>query len=276
MASTGEKAMDVEDAENEVSVSSAILNSIASRQNEVLSPEDLAWVESCLVKDSDISDTDWIPLKNALLDIISSQPQSFSTEGEDVKIPPYIISSEYANTATTSDEKLNLQSSTSDEKLIILQSSTSDEKLILQSSTSDGKHLSEPSSTYNVNSLLMAVETSTDEIPDDEKTGTLPSINPFLPTYKEHLKEENETIDSGLNLDSSSYEMEHLAENIFKIWDFDIQSEEGELVKQLDKALSENSFQTVPPSFDDSLKLKDSSLDDLIAGIADLSLNKNV
>ena len=80
-------AMDVEDAENEVSVSSAILNSIASRQNEVLSPEDLAWVESCLVKDSDISDTDWIPLKNALLDIISSQPQSFSTEGSDKCFP---------------------------------------------------------------------------------------------------------------------------------------------------------------------------------------------
>lgn len=98
--------MDVEDAENEVSVSSAILNSIASRQNEVLSPEDLAWVESCLVKDSDISDTDWIPLKNALLDIISSQPQSFSTE-EVIKIPPYIISSECANTASTSDGKLN-------------------------------------------------------------------------------------------------------------------------------------------------------------------------
>ncbi|KAH1221667.1 hypothetical protein AAZX31_12G140100 [Glycine max] len=140
--------MDVEDAENEVSVSSAILNLIASRPNEVLSPEDLAWVDSCLVKDSDNSETDWIPLKNALLDIISSQPQSFSTE-EVIKIPPYIISSE--------------------------------------------------------------LETSTDEIPDDEKTGTLPSINPFLPTYKEYLKE-NEIIDFGLNLDSSSYEMEHLAE----------------------------------------------------------------
>jgi len=98
--------MDVEDAENEVSVSSAILNLIASRPNEVLSPEDLAWVDSCLVKDSDNSETDWIPLKNALLDIISSQPQSFSTE-EVIKIPPYIISSECANTASTSDGKLN-------------------------------------------------------------------------------------------------------------------------------------------------------------------------
>ncbi|KAH1143280.1 hypothetical protein GLYMA_12G151000v4 [Glycine max] len=130
--------MDVEDAENEVSVSSAILNLIASRPNEVLSPEDLAWVDSCLVKDSDNSETDWIPLKNALLDIISSQPQSFSTEE---------------------------------------QSSTS-VKHNKQSSTFDWKRLSEPSSTYNVK-LLMAVETSTDEIPDDEKTDGAPRRDIF-------------------------------------------------------------------------------------------------
>ncbi|KAK7405227.1 hypothetical protein VNO78_06426 [Psophocarpus tetragonolobus] len=247
--------MDVEDAENEVSVSSAILNSIVSTQNEVLSQEDLAWVDSCLVKDSDISETNWIPLKNALLEIISSQPESFTTGGEDIQIPTYSISSEYNNTVSTSDDELNQQS------------------LI-----SDGKHLSESSSTYNVNPLHMTVESSTDEIPDDEKTGTLPSFNPFLSTYNEDLKE-SETIEFGLYLDSSSYDMEHLADNIFKVWDLDIPSEEGELVKQLDKALSEDSLQTVPSSFDDSMKWKDmkeSSLDDLVAGIADLSLNKNV
>ncbi|CAJ1978573.1 unnamed protein product [Sphenostylis stenocarpa] len=239
-----EKAMDVESAENEVSVSSAILT-IASRQNEVLSPEDLAWADSCLVKDSDISETDWVPLENALLEIISSQSQSFSIEEEDGEIPPY----------PTSSENITVE-------------------LNQQSSTSDGRRISESSSTYDVNPLRVAVESSADDIPDEETTDTLPSVNPFLPTYNENLKE-NETIDF-VDLDSSSYEMEHLAENIFKIWDIDIPSEEGELVKQLDKALSENSFQTVPSSFNDSGKLMDmNSLDDLVAGIADLSLNEN-
>ncbi|KAK7317795.1 hypothetical protein RJT34_02329 [Clitoria ternatea] len=243
--------MDIDDAENEVSVSSVILDSIVSQQNEVLSPDDLAWVDSCFNKDSEISNIDWIPLKNALLDIISSQSHSFSISGgDDKEIPSYSISSK----STTLE-------------------------LNQQSSTSGVKHLSKPPTTYNVNPLSMADETSTDEIPDDEKTGTLPSFtfqgNPFLPTYKEDLKN-NETIDFGFNLDSSTNETEHLAENIFKIWDLDIPSEEGELVKQLDKALSENSSQSVSSSFDDSLKrkdMKDGSLDDLIAGIADLSLN---
>ncbi|TKY66541.1 hypothetical protein E2542_SST09417 [Spatholobus suberectus] len=242
--------MDVEEAENEVSVSSTILNSIAYRQNEVLSLEDLAWVDSCLVKDSNISESNWNPLKNALLEIISSQSQSFSIEGEDIQIPPYSISSDCITV-----------------------------ELKQQPSISDGKCLSKPSLTSNVNPLLRkVVETSTDEVLDDEKTGSLPSFNPFRPTYNEDLKED-ETIDFALNLDSSFYEMEHLVENIFKIWDLDIPSEEGELVKQLDKALLENSFQTVPSSFNDSVKWKDmkeGSLDDLIAGIANLSLNKNV
>ncbi|KAK7342702.1 hypothetical protein VNO80_25658 [Phaseolus coccineus] len=237
-------AMDVEDAESEVSLSS-ILNSIASRQNQFLSQEDLAWADSCLVKDSGISETDWVPLRSALLEIISSDSQFFR---RDTEIPPHCISSESITV-----------------------------ELNQQPSTSDGRRISESSSTYNVNPLRVAVETSTDEIPDDETGANLPSFNPFLPTYDENL-EEKKTIDFGLDLDSSSYEMEQLADNIFKIWDLDIPSEEGELVNQLEKALSDNSFQTVPSSSDDSVKwmdMKDSSLDDLVAEIADLSLNRN-
>ncbi|KAJ1381522.1 hypothetical protein SESBI_45072 [Sesbania bispinosa] len=221
--------MDVEDSENAVSVSSVILNSTNSHQNEVLSPEDLAWVDSCLIKDSDISETDWIPLRDALLEIISSQSQSFGTNGgEDIEILP-------------SNEEKNIES---------ISLELNDQ----ESSTSDTEHLSKPSPTYDVNPISMAEAASTDEIPDNEKTGTLSSLtfqgNPFLPTYNEDLKQ-NETFDLGLDLDYSTYEMQHSSENIFKVWDLDIPSEECELVEQLDKALLENSFQTVP-AFDDS------------------------
>lgn len=240
-------AMDVDNAENAASTS-AIISSSFSQQNEVLSAEDLAWADSCIIKDSDVPVGDWIPLRDALLEIISSQSQSFSNDiGEDVEILPDI---EESNTKTIRLEP-NQESSTSDEE-----------------------HLSRPSSSHNVNPIRMVAETSTDEIPDIESYHR----SPFLPTYNEELNQ-NENIDSGLVLDSSAFEMENTSENLFKIWDWDIPSEEGELAEQLDKALTENTFQAGPSSVDDSGKLgdlKEGSLDDLIAGIADLSLNKKV
>jgi hypothetical protein len=45
------------------------------------SPEDLAWVDSCLNNDFDISASDWMPLRNALLEIISSESQSSKVDG---------------------------------------------------------------------------------------------------------------------------------------------------------------------------------------------------
>ncbi|KAE9616986.1 hypothetical protein Lalb_Chr03g0030591 [Lupinus albus] len=234
--------MDVEDAENEISVSSFLLNSIYSRQPEVLSPEDLAWVDSCLIEDSNFSETAWIPLKDALLEVISSQPQPFSTDREDIEILQEKI------------ESVNLG-------------------LNQEPSTHDVVNSSEASSTYNDNPLSIAVQMSDDEIPEPSFTFM---GNPFLPTYNEDLKE-NDTIDVGLDLDSTTYELEQASENIFKTWDLNILTEEDDLVKQLDKVLSENSFGAVSSSFDDSGKwndLKEASVDDLIAGIADLSLNR--
>ncbi|CAJ2651297.1 hypothetical protein L195_g009452 [Trifolium pratense] len=262
--------MDVDEADNTV-LASVGLNSPVFRQNGVFSPEDLAWVDSCLNNDFDISESDWIPLRDALLEIISSQSQSFGVDGgEDNESHPY-----------REENNMTLE-------------------LNQQPSTSDAERLPNPSSTYDVSLISMATETTSDEIPDNELNGTLPSStfsgNPFLPTYNEDLKY-NETFDYGLNLDSANYEMEQTSENIFKVWDLDsvtdeleqasenifkvwdldIPSEEGELVKQLKKALSENSLRTEPSAFDVSGKdLKEVSLDDLIAGIADLSLNKKV
>ncbi|KAK2408500.1 hypothetical protein P8452_70269 [Trifolium repens] len=265
--------MDVDEADSTLLTSSVRLNSPVLQQNGVFSPEDLAWVDSCLNNGFDISQSDWVPLKDALLEIISSQSQSFGVNGgEDNESHPF-----------------------SEENNITL-------KLNQQPSTSDVKRLRNPSSTYDVSLLSMATETSSNEIADNELTETLTSStfpgSPFLPTYNEDVKY-NETFDYGLNLDSATYEMEQTAENIFKVWDLDpvtdeleqasenifkvwdldIPSEEGELVKQLKKALSENSLRTEPSAFDDLGKgkdLKEASLDDLIAGIADLSLNKKV
>lgn len=247
--------MDVEQSDNAVLASYLTPNSIVSQQNEIFSPEDLAWVDSCLNNDFDISESDWMPMRDALLEIISSESQSSKVDGGDgnQRIP--------CREETNTTFQLNQSSS-----------------------TSDVEHLQSRSSTYNVSLISMATETSI----DTEFTNTLYSStfqgNPFLPTYNEDLRP-NKTFDLGLDLDSATYgmdqenifkvwdmgyatdESEQASESIFKVWDLDIPSEEGELVKELKKALSKNSLRK---------DMKEESLDDLIAGIADLSLNKKV
>ncbi|MED6186707.1 hypothetical protein PIB30_069347 [Stylosanthes scabra] len=231
--------MDAEDVQSEVSVSSSGFNSAYSQQNENVSPEDLAWVDSCLTEDFHIPESSWIHMQNALLEIISSQPQSFNIGIEDTEIPPAAVEINH------------------------------------KSSTYHVKHSLELSSTSDVNPLTLAAESSADENLDSEEMATLQSRihgNPFRPTYNEDLKE-NETFDFGINLESSAYDAEHASENIFKIWDLDVQSEEGELVKQLEKALSESPLQTVPSSSKNSGRRKNDSLDELIGGINDLSID---
>ncbi|KAL4328539.1 uncharacterized protein LOC107630244 isoform X1 [Arachis ipaensis] len=235
--------MDVEDTQSEVSISSGIFNSAYSQQNEVVSPEDLAWIDSCLTEDLNVPESSWIHVENALLEIISSQPQSFNTGIEDTEILPSAV------------------------------------EINQKSSTYHVKHSLEPSSTSDVNPLALAAESSANENLDSEERVTLQSLslygNPFRPTYNEDSKE-NETFDFRINLDSSAYDVEDMSENIFKIWDLDVQSEEGELVKQLEKALSESPLQVVPSSSENSGKWKDFSLDDLIGGMTDLSIDNQV
>ncbi|KAL3644377.1 hypothetical protein CASFOL_012309 [Castilleja foliolosa] len=81
-----------------------------------------------------------------------------------------------------------------------------------------------------------------------------------------------------------SVELEQSKEDIFKIWDLEIPDEEDiGLIKQLNKALVESSLDpvlSVSDVDDDDSKAwkqleKDESLDDLITGIADLSLSPN-
>ncbi|CAI8595318.1 unnamed protein product [Vicia faba] len=79
---------------------------------------------------------------------------------------------------------------------------------------------------------------------EDELAGTTFQGDPFLPTYNEDLKptyereHASENIFKAWNLNCANEEMEEAYENIFKVWDLDIPVEEGELVKQLKKALS--------------------------------------
>jgi hypothetical protein len=56
-------------------------------------------------------------------------------------------------------------------------------------------------------------------------------------------------------------------EDIFRVWDLDVPIEDGELVKQLNKALTESSIESIPSTLNDSGPWKDleeESVDNLI------------
>ncbi|KAK9987946.1 hypothetical protein SO802_028185 [Lithocarpus litseifolius] len=372
--------MDVEGA-MESSILSSILNSIQSNERgEGLSPEDIAWVDSCLIKDPESSETNMNSLKDALLEIFISQPELInssaavsngSPEETDVEIRPSSEEADAVQFRGRTDDDLvliNKETKTKGDDLPINLKNDTLPSLTyggssflltntegLEESGSSGSKLDLGSSTYelepsNVDDMVLANEeekpkgddlpiklgnntlqsltyggnsflltqteglkesgnsaskldlgsltnelepsnvddmvlsneedkTKGDDLPIKLKNNTLQSLtferNPFLPTYTEDLKESGRT-ESMLDLGSSAYDVEPSTEDIFRVWDLDIPAEDGELVKQLNKALTDNSFELTPSTLNDSGAWKDleeQSFDSLIAGISDLSLH---
>nr|POE70630.1 hypothetical protein CFP56_40948 [Quercus suber] len=343
--------MDVEESAMESSILSSILNSIESNERgEGLSPEDIAWVDSCLIKDPESSETNMNSLKDALLEIFISQPELInssaavsndSPEETDVEILPSSEEADAVQFRGRADDDLVLinketktkgleESGSSGSKLDLgsstyeLEPSNVDDMVLaneeektkgdvpiklgnntLQSLTYGGNSfllthtegLKESGSSAskldlgsftnelepsNVDDMVLSNEeekTKGDDLPIKLKNNTLQSLtferNPFLPTYTEGLKESGRT-ESMLDLGSSAYDVEPSTEDIFRVWDLDIPAEDGELVKQLNKALTDNSFESIPSTLNDSGAWKDleeQSFDSLIAGISDLSLH---
>ncbi|XVF01004.1 hypothetical protein REPUB_Repub04eG0050500 [Reevesia pubescens] len=95
------------------------------------------------------------------------------------------------------------------------------------------------------------METNTNAIPIKKRTG-------ILPTYSEDERKD-EAVDLGLQLSLSADETNSSTVDIFRVWDLDIPAEEDDLIKQLNKAISETetSFQSIPLAFDDSTAWKD-------------------
>ncbi|KAL5563122.1 hypothetical protein UlMin_032869 [Ulmus minor] len=248
--------MAVEDKVMEGSVSSLLLDSLESNEKVVLSEEDIAWADSCLIKDSEISDGNWNSLKDALLEIIGSQPTSVNSSAS---LSDGSSQKEVIEMLTTSDgSKANL----------FLEMETETETL--------------PGSTLNdlipYNEEAQSSYSITTEPEDAEDLGSVGFVgNPFLPTYNDDVKE-TETVELGPDLSSSMYEIEPTTDDIFRVWDLDVPTEEDEFLKQLKKAFAQSSLKSKSSAFDDSDAWKDvveDSLDNLIAGIADLSLNQH-
>lgn len=282
--------MDVEDDTREGLASSIILQSLEStQQGDKLSDEDLAWVNSCLVTDTEILERNWSSFKDVLLEIIGDQPEPLDSSatgsngflsGTEISIAPSIKEAEAANYSGRTDEDLLVIPVDGDNGLntnnIPIKERTGTP---LQSLQEDSTEMFLPDGDNGIN---------TNNIPIEKRTGTPLQFlqedstemfrgDPFRPTYKENERKDS-AVDSGVKSSLSAEEMNSSTVDIFRVWDLDIPDEEDDLIKELNKVVAETttSFPSMPLPFDDSTALKeleDEPLDNLIAGIADLSLN---
>ncbi|KAG8368177.1 hypothetical protein BUALT_Bualt15G0017900 [Buddleja alternifolia] len=210
---------------------------------KMLSPEDVAWADSCLTKDPDSLDSGWNSLKDALLQTLTVEHDSSAHEKDN--------SVELAKTEIfSSTETDNIKNSNKTEARIVTNGEGAE-----QNSDDNSNH------------------ENTDDFWSKHSME-----NVFLPTYNEESRDIG-ALDPEMDFVFQEFELEQSTEDIFKIWDLDIPPEEDDLIKQLNKALAENSSESTTPVPDDSSKawkgLKDVSLGDLISGMADLSLSPN-
>ncbi|KNA05414.1 hypothetical protein SOVF_190590 [Spinacia oleracea] len=240
----------VDDDMKEDSLWSIFLNSrISNVDEETLTPEVVAWADSCLNKDAD---ADWSSIKDALLEILSSQQE-----------PP----------TNSSSVQSSIQQLAADDVLHFREDLTSME---LGSVSDENEDL-----IYNDVGEIESIDVSEDDEDDlifrnkwDQKKGKVRNV--FRPNYSEDVKVEN--LDSDLNSSSKTSEVYPSSVDIFKVWDLGVSEDQDDFAKLLNKALDDNIPAQIQSSTSDSAALIDPmhvSMDDLIAGIGDLSLKQN-
>ncbi|XP_041998929.1 uncharacterized protein LOC121748562 [Salvia splendens] len=263
----------------------------------MFSPEDVAWADSCLSKDPDMLDSGWNSLRDALFPALNVQddPSAYtskdSPEGANMDVvfdedPGTVVDNPEGKTvngiAAVSEGTSSGLSSEFQSLLYDLDETPVPglSKLMEIHSTrgrNDHHYLeTNPLSIADTNDLT---EASGDGISKREDVDADPFWSKhkmeevFLPTYDENLKDLGLS-DPEVEFVFQESKLQQSSEDIFVIWDFDSTTEENDIVKQLNKALAGNPA----PLLDDSeswIGLQDGAVDDIISGIADLSLSPN-
>ncbi|XP_010446417.1 PREDICTED: uncharacterized protein LOC104729199 [Camelina sativa] len=263
--------------------------SLSVRNEEDLSPECLAWADSCIISFPDDSDHNhWGTFRDALTEIIDIHPEMFvpSSSGttssvlppdEDMtESEPLDLLRSFQPEADSANNKYNSLNEEVSEIVSLITFESDPSKNSLQD-----HYFSEP-----------IVENGTPEPVDDpaKDLGGVESIEEDESVSNEEAEEETESVSYQVFKDDfiSTYIQENVEDcnvtedpvkvtqqEIFKVWDLEIvgdDDEEDGLVLQLKKALDESStVQPLPqPLLNDVAET--SSIDDLIAGISDLSL----
>lgn len=262
----------------------------------MLSPEDVAWADSCLSKDPDMLHAGWNSLKDALY--LQHDPSPYERQDSPERSNMDVVPDEHicevidnqeekivdaaAGEGTDSGVCFQFQSSRYDfddtpfprlSKLMEIHSSQGGNDIhngeINPLSIAAASDRAEPSSV----GILNHEGADADPFWSKHKMEDI-----FLPTYDENLKDLGLS-DSEVDFVFQEFKLQQSTEDIFKIWDFDSAPEENDLIKQLNKALAGNAVEPAPPFSDDSEAwrgLQDGSVDDLVSGIADLSLSPNL
>uniref|UniRef100_A0A2P2J514 Uncharacterized protein n=1 Tax=Rhizophora mucronata TaxID=61149 RepID=A0A2P2J514_RHIMU len=260
-------------------------DSLASiRNGDPLSAEDRAWVDSCLVDHED-SKVDAFSFKGTLLEVLQSLQESHDMSrnssdiprGTDIEIPR---SSEARNadpSRGTNDGFLSYAEEAGTENY----SSSFEEETGIPLSQFFREDVAE---LFVEDAMLTNSEEQNTLFSSQfrEDVTEISLENAFLPNFKEDSEGASESNDSSrLDKNFSAHEVEPSSKDIFRVWDLGIPADkddlEGELIKQFKKALSERPLASKASTAADSeawKDLKEEPIDDLIAGIADLSLNE--
>ncbi|PIA55977.1 hypothetical protein AQUCO_00700355v1 [Aquilegia coerulea] len=226
----------------------SIVSENYSQNDDVLSPEDVAWVDSCLVKDPELSEDNWNAMKDALFDIISSE--------------------EVLNDDHSVVENDGM------ERGIQMDFLMSEEREIRNSHGGGGGDGTEDEKVPIIAALSLGEENDeffnsvTEKAESEQFQGGLRSDRTrFRKTGKKA------EVDPELSLGN---DIESLFEDdIFKVWDLNTSvDEEDELSIELEKVFKESPLQAEPLALNDSISNFDiGALDDIISGLADMSLH---
>ena len=216
-----------------------------------LLPADLAWADSCLNKDMGASTMDWSSMKDALMDILSSQTEPLNSSvtkstGHSTDCE-FLLPSKYVKNLG-----FNIRSDEGENCLVDDIGVLGDaESIKVSEDDEEGFVLGKQNGRVRGGSRLYDV---------------------FQPNYVEDIGK-MEHLGFGLDLGLTTFEVDHSSEEIFKVWDLGI-SNELHMFSELNEAFAE-----VPRIQDnDSASWTDSTnacVDDLIAGVGLLSLNQH-
>jgi len=216
---------------------------------DVPSPSDLAWVDSLLNYDLVASDTDWSPIIDALSDIPSFQSEPLHPVAAENYTPPSI------------NEDFNFNDYVAS---LTFTRGGSDDDEDLTDADSEDVESSESSDDDEGNPMTTNKRAGT--------RGKKRIQNVFRPHYTEDIVniETSDTISGMEDL------IADMGDAIFKVWDLGISEEQDVFTEQLEKVLSDFPA-SVQENPDDSSVSKDEmhvSVDDLVAGMGDLSLKR--
>ena len=245
-------------------------------EEEDVSPESLAWADSCIISFPDDSDnSDWGTFRDALTEIIDIHPQIFvpsstetttgvrsrdevMTEAESVQIPQAADRSEQVSEIVS---LLNFESDPS-------KNSLPDHYFPAENRTTNGPVDKHTTGNESIEEDGSVSNVEADEEPESETPQVVKDDFMSSSYVEDDNADEVDALEDPGNL---------TPQEIFKVWDLKIvgedDDEEDGLGLQVKKALDE--FSTVqPPNDDDHVVVEKSYIDDLIAGITDLSLTE--